>query len=103
MRVDSPELATRLDWMAMTSPAEQTEPTFADLDIAQPILAVLAELGYEQPTPIQAATIPALLAGRHLVGLAQTGTGKTAASALPILSRLDLADRRTQALILTPT
>ena len=84
----------------MTSPSECT---FADLDIAQPILTVLAELGYELPTPIQAATIPALLAGRHLVGLAQTGTGKTAAFALPILSRLDLADRRTQALILTPT
>jgi ATP-dependent RNA helicase DeaD len=84
----------------MTSPSE---PTFADLDIARPILTVLAELGYELPTPIQAATIPALLAGRHLVGLAQTGTGKTAAFALPILSRLDVSDRRTQALILTPT
>ena len=87
----------------MTSPAEQTESSFAELDIAQPILAVLAELGYEQPTPIQAATIPALLSGRDLVGLAQPGTGKTAAFALPILSRLTVTDRSTQALILTPT
>ncbi len=87
----------------MSSPSEQTELAFADLDVAQPILAVLAELGYERPTPIQAATIPALLSGRDVVGLAQTGTGKTAAFALPILSRLDVTDRSTQALVLTPT
>src|SRR4051812_27453847 len=93
----------RLDWIGVTRPSEQTEASFAGLGIAQPILTVLAELGYERPTPIQAATVPALLAGRHLVGLAQTGTGKTAAFALPILSRLELTERRTQALVLTPT
>jgi len=91
----------------MTSPSDQSESpseqTFAGLGVAEPILASLAEVGYETPTPIQAATIPALLAGRDVIGLAQTGTGKTAAFALPALSRLEVADRRTQALILTPT
>ncbi|HEU5268565.1 MAG TPA: DEAD/DEAH box helicase, partial [Jatrophihabitans sp.] len=85
------------------SPAEQAESAFAGLGIAEPVLASLGEVGYETPTPIQAATIPALLAGRDVIGLAQTGTGKTAAFALPILSRLEVADRSTQALILTPT
>ena len=65
----------------MTSPSDQTEPSFAELGIAEPVLAALAEVGYQSPTPIQAATIPALLSGRDLVGLAQTGTGKTAAFA----------------------
>ena len=91
----------------MTSPSDQSESpseqTFAGLGVAEPILASLAEVGYETPTPIQAATIPALLAGRDVIGLAQTGTGKTAAFALPALSRLEVADRSTQALILTPT
>jgi ATP-dependent RNA helicase DeaD len=86
----------------MTSPSDQT-PSFAELGVAEPILAALGEVGYESATPIQAATIPALLSGRDLVGLAQTGTGKTAAFALPILSQLSVSDRSTQALILTPT
>ncbi len=59
--------------------------------------------GYESPSPIQAATIPPLLEGRDVVGLAQTGTGKTAAFALPILSRLDLSQKSPQALVLAPT
>ena len=84
----------------MTSPPDQT---FAELGIAEPVVQALAEVGYENPTPIQAATIPALLAGRDVIGLAQTGTGKTAAFALPILSGLAVADRATQALVLTPT
>jgi ATP-dependent RNA helicase DeaD len=87
----------------MTLPPDQTEPTFAELGVAEPIVQALAEVGYESPTPIQAATIPALLAGRDVIGLAQTGTGKTAAFALPILSGLTVADRATQALVLTPT
>jgi ATP-dependent RNA helicase DeaD len=77
--------------------------TFADLGLAEPLLRVLAEVGYEAPTPIQAQTIPPLLAGRDLIGQAQTGTGKTAAFALPILHRLDLSRAEPQALILTPT
>ena len=77
--------------------------TFAELGLADPVLAAVAGVGYEAPSPIQAATIPPLLAGRDVVGLAQTGTGKTAAFALPILSRLDLSQREPQALVLAPT
>lgn len=69
----------------------------------EPVLAALADVGYESPSPIQAATIPVLLAGSDLVGQAQTGTGKTAAFALPLLARLDLAQRAPQVLVLAPT
>jgi len=79
------------------------EPTFASLGLSAPLLDTLAQLGYEAPTPIQARTIPALLAGRDLIGQAQTGTGKTAAFALPLLQQLDLKSNATQALVLTPT
>ena len=81
---------------------EQT-PTFADLGIEKRVLRALDDVGYESPSPIQAATIPALLEGRHVVGLAQTGTGKTAAFAVPILSRIDLKQKTPQALVLAPT
>ncbi|MGA9422420.1 MAG: DEAD/DEAH box helicase, partial [Rhodanobacteraceae bacterium] len=77
--------------------------TFAALDLSAPVLRALADVGYEAPSPIQAATIPNLLAGSDVLGQAQTGTGKTAAFALPILSRLDLAATKPQALVLTPT
>ncbi|MET4589204.1 DEAD/DEAH box helicase [Arthrobacter sp. 754] len=82
---------------------------FADLGIDGRVLAALQDVGYEKPSPIQAATIPLLLEGRDVVGLAQTGTGKTAAFAVPALSRLaELHDlngpsRKTQALVLAPT
>ena len=79
------------------------EVTFADLGLSDKVLKALADVGYEKPSAIQAATIPPLLAGRDVVGLAQTGTGKTAAFALPILSRLDLAQKTPQALVLAPT
>jgi ATP-dependent RNA helicase DeaD len=78
-------------------------PSFADLGLASAVLESVRDIGYETPSPIQAATIPPLLAGRDVVGLAQTGTGKTAAFALPILSRLDLQQRTPQALVLAPT
>ena len=80
-----------------------TSPTFAELGLIPAIVDVLADLGYETPTPIQARAVPALLEGRDVVGLAQTGTGKTAAFALPILQRLDPARKQTQALVLAPT
>ncbi|WP_404391274.1 DEAD/DEAH box helicase [Humibacillus xanthopallidus] len=80
-----------------------TRPGFAGLGLDERILKSLKELGYEHPSPIQEATIPALLQGRHVVGLAQTGTGKTAAFALPILSQLDLKQKSPQALVLAPT
>jgi ATP-dependent RNA helicase DeaD len=76
---------------------------FADLGLAEPVMAAVAEVGYETPSPIQAATIPALLAGRDVLGQAQTGTGKTAAFALPLLSRLDLKQGKPQVLVLAPT
>jgi len=78
-------------------------PPFRALGLAEPLLAALAEVGYETPSPIQAATIPPLLEGRDLLGQAQTGTGKTAAFALPVLSRLDLSKTKPQALVLAPT
>jgi len=83
-----------------TAPA----PTFVELGLADAVLDAVTSAGYENPSAIQAATIPLLLAGRDVVGLAQTGTGKTAAFALPILSNLDLSDvSAPQALVLAPT
>jgi ATP-dependent RNA helicase DeaD len=79
------------------------EQTFSDLGLSDEVLKALADVGYETPSPIQARTIPPLLEGRDVVGIAQTGTGKTAAFALPILSRLDLAQKTPQALVLAPT
>jgi ATP-dependent RNA helicase DeaD len=76
---------------------------FADLGLAAPVLAALADVGYESPSPIQAATIPVILAGHDLLGQAQTGTGKTAAFALPLLSMIDIGRREPQALVLVPT
>jgi ATP-dependent RNA helicase DeaD len=76
---------------------------FTDLALPETLLKALTDVGYESPSPIQAETIPPLLAGRDLVGQAQTGTGKTAAFALPILARLDLKKFGPQALVLTPT
>lgn len=78
-------------------------PSFEELGLDKRVLRALSDVGYESPSPIQAATIPALLAGRHVVGLAQTGTGKTAAFAVPILSQLDLKQKAPQALVLAPT
>jgi ATP-dependent RNA helicase DeaD len=77
--------------------------TFDDLGLDPKVLKAVREIGYEAPSPIQAEAIPPLLAGDHVVGLAQTGTGKTAAFALPILSRLDLAQKSPQVLVLAPT
>jgi ATP-dependent RNA helicase DeaD len=77
--------------------------TFSDLGLEPAVLKALKDVGYENPSAIQAATIPLLLEGRDVVGLAQTGTGKTAAFALPILSRLDLSQKSPQALVLAPT
>ncbi|MBV0932818.1 DEAD/DEAH box helicase [Marinobacterium weihaiense] len=81
-----------------TSPA-----TFGDLGLSAPILNALADVGYETPSPIQARSIPPLLEGRDLLGMAQTGTGKTAAFALPLLQRIDTTATHPQLLILAPT
>jgi ATP-dependent RNA helicase DeaD len=76
---------------------------FGQLALAGPVLQALQEIGYESPSPIQAESIPPLLEGCDLLGQAQTGTGKTAAFALPLLSRLDLGMKQPQVLVLTPT
>ncbi|KRE22319.1 DEAD/DEAH box helicase [Agromyces sp. Soil535] len=82
---------------------EEPATTFSDLGLDGAVLKALDDVGYETPSAIQAATIPTLLAGRDVVGLAQTGTGKTAAFALPILARLDVSQKTPQALVLAPT
>ena len=106
----APETAVADTDSAPAAPAAATitddEPaplTFADLGLSEPVLRAVRDIGYETPSAIQAATIPTLLAGRDVVGLAQTGTGKTAAFALPILSRLDVSQKQPQALVLSPT
>jgi len=76
---------------------------FSQLALAPEILQAVNEIGYETPSPIQAQSIPPLLEGRDLLGQAQTGTGKTAAFALPLLSRIDVNKTFTQLLVLTPT
>ena len=78
-------------------------PSFSELGLSEPVVAALAALGYESPTPIQAQCIPAILAGADLLGQASTGTGKTAAFALPMLTKIDLDLHAPQALILAPT
>lgn len=80
-----------------------SSPKFSDLSLAQPLLDALTGLGYETPSPIQQVCIPALLAGEDVLGMAQTGTGKTAAFALPLLQKIDLKQKHPQALILAPT
>ncbi len=83
-----------------------TELGFAELGLTDPLLSTVRDLGYETPSPIQAATIPVLLQGRDVVGMAQTGTGKTAAFALPVLEQLEQSTksgRAPQALVLAPT
>ncbi|RVU40190.1 DEAD/DEAH box helicase [Rheinheimera riviphila] len=77
--------------------------TFSQLMLPEPLLRAVTELGYETPSPIQAAAIPKLLAGEDLLGQAQTGTGKTAAFALPLLARLDPSQNEPQILVLAPT
>src|SRR5919199_506835 len=77
--------------------------TFQELGLSEPLLKAISDLGYEEPTPIQARTIQRVFEGADVIAQAQTGTGKTAAFALPIIQRLDRSVRQPQALILTPT
>lgn len=76
---------------------------FADLALSEPVMKAVLKVGYEVPSPIQAAAIPILLAGGDILGMAQTGTGKTAAFALPLLSRIDMKQQDPQILVLAPT
>ncbi len=81
----------------------QTKPTFASLGISPAILKAIETLGFEEPAPIQAAAIPVLLEGHDVVGQSQTGSGKTAAFAIPAIEKIDAANRAVQVLILCPT
>jgi ATP-dependent RNA helicase DeaD len=90
----------------MTSPDTDNAPAlpgFSALALDEKVVRALIDVGYETPSPIQAATIPPLLEGRDVIGQAQTGTGKTAAFALPVLSRIDVRPGKPQALVLAPT
>lgn len=84
-------------------PSDTPESSFAELNLPSFLLKALQQVGYESPSPIQKATIPLLLANKDVVGMAQTGTGKTAAFALPILANLDIKQKNPQALVLCPT
>mgnify|MGYP003968939099 CR=1 FL=1 len=85
------------------TPSEATVASFDTLGLAPAVLQQVTEIGYESPSPIQAEAIPHLMQGRDILGQAQTGTGKTAAFALPILSRIDLSLKKPQVLVLAPT
>jgi ATP-dependent RNA helicase DeaD len=87
----------------MTAESTSAPSFFAELGLPAPILQAITDVGYETPSPIQAAAIPAMLAGKDMIAQAQTGTGKTAAFALPVLSNMNPKDRSTQALVLAPT
>ena len=78
-------------------------PNFQSFGLPNNLIKSLDEVGYETPSPIQSAAIPVLLEGADLVGRAPTGTGKTAAFALPLLTKIELKDRHQQVLVLTPT
>ncbi len=80
-----------------------TVENFAALGLSESLLKTLSEIGYETPSPIQAQCIPILLDGHDMIGMAQTGTGKTAAFALPLMEQIDIKLTKPQALILTPT
>jgi ATP-dependent RNA helicase DeaD len=99
----SPHAAEATATPAVANETEAQRATFASIGLHPAVARVVAELGYEAPTPVQADCIPHLLAGRDLLGQAQTGTGKTAAFALPLLSRLDTGAHLPQLLVLTPT
>ena len=89
--------------MSFSSSDQNPETTFAELNLSGELLEAITKAGYETATPIQARAIPLLLAGRDLLGQAQTGTGKTAAFAIPMLQGIDLEQKQPQVLVLTPT
>lgn len=100
---DSRIIATSPLWARALPQDPMSTVDFASLGVSAPVLKAVQQLGYEVPSPIQAQSIPILLNGENLLGTAQTGTGKTAAFALPLLSRLDDKQHSPQILVLTPT
>ena len=100
---DSNELVNSSSEVESTDESSKPESGFAGFGLPDSLLEALERCGYQQPSPIQAASIPELMLGRDLLGQAQTGTGKTAAFALPLLARIDLEARLPQVLVLAPT
>ena len=100
---DASDKGASKETLTDTHDDEDDGPSFDDLDLSDDVVRAVKKVGFETPSPIQAATIPILAQGQDVVGLAQTGTGKTAAFALPILSRLDRSQKKPQALVLSPT
>ena len=88
------------DESLLVSQSEESIVTFDDLGLSKEVLRAVHDLGFESPTPIQERSIPVVLSGKDMIGQAQTGTGKTAAFSLPILSRIDCKKSCIQALIL---
>ena len=89
--------------MSDTSAAQEVATSFSELGLSEGLLQTLDELGYAEPTPIQAQAIPEVLGGHDVIGQAQTGSGKTAAFGLPMLEQIDPENEETQAIVLTPT
>ncbi|WP_341361174.1 DEAD/DEAH box helicase [Georgenia sp. M64] len=100
---DTAETAPAETSPAAAAPLAKAAVTFADLGLPDDLLSAIEDLGFTVPTDIQAEAIPVLLSGRDVVGVAQTGTGKTAAFGLPLLEAVDAWERSVQALVLTPT
>ena len=100
---DNNELVNSSSEVESTDESSKAVSGFAGFGLPDSLLEALERCGYEQPSPIQAASIPELMLGRDLLGQAQTGTGKTAAFALPLLARIDLEARLPQVLVLAPT
>src|SRR3712207_6762300 len=86
-----------------STPQAPSAPTFESLQLGAPVLQALHEQGWQRPTPIQAQSIPEIMAGHDLIGVAQTGTGKTGAFLMPIIDKLGAPQGRVRALILEPT
>ena len=100
---DLPESNTNAEMFTTTITSAEPESGFAGFGFSEALLRTLADKGYSEPSPIQKAAFPELMLGRDLVGQAQTGTGKTAAFALPLLERLESGQKTPQALVLAPT
>jgi ATP-dependent RNA helicase RhlE len=103
MATDTMATTDTLDLTDEPQAAEADLPSFAEMGLHETVLRAVQDAGYTTPTPIQAQAIPLVMKGRDVMGLAQTGTGKTAAFTLPIVDRLIDGPRRTRALVLTPT
>ena len=98
-----PETNSNAEVFTTTITSAEPESGFAGFGFSEALLRTLADKGYSEPSPIQKAAFPELMLGRDLVGQAQTGTGKTAAFALPLLERLESGQKTPQALVLAPT